>query len=141
MPVNYSKYPPNWFTEIRPRILKRAKNKCECCGLHNYSVGRREDGKWIPVGGNLYLDEMGSGLRSKEETSKFVKEYNDLVWDEKVFMIVLTISHTNHDINDNRDENLLALCQKCHLSHDAKFHAQNRKRKLLETNGVIPLFA
>ncbi len=32
MPCNYKLYPSNW-KEIRERILKRAKNKCECCGL------------------------------------------------------------------------------------------------------------
>ncbi len=31
MPCNYKNYPPNWFTEIRPRILERAKNCCEQC--------------------------------------------------------------------------------------------------------------
>jgi len=36
MPINYSKYPPNWKTEIRPRILKRAGNRCEFCGAENY---------------------------------------------------------------------------------------------------------
>lgn len=35
MPIDYSKYPPNWKTEIRPRILNRANNKCECCGIPN----------------------------------------------------------------------------------------------------------
>ena len=29
MPVDYSKYPPNWLSEIRPRILTRARNSCE----------------------------------------------------------------------------------------------------------------
>lgn len=41
MPIDYKNYPPNWLTEIRPRILKRAKNKCEFCGLKNYSEGIR----------------------------------------------------------------------------------------------------
>lgn len=36
MPVDYSKYPPNWKTEIRPRILERAGNRCEFCGAENY---------------------------------------------------------------------------------------------------------
>lgn len=37
MPINYSKYPPNLKTEIRPRILARANNCCEVagCGLRN----------------------------------------------------------------------------------------------------------
>jgi nitrate reductase cytochrome c-type subunit len=38
MPINYNKYPPNWKTEIRPRILSRANNKCEFCGVKNYSI-------------------------------------------------------------------------------------------------------
>ncbi len=32
MPIDYSKYPPNWKTEIRPAILKREGNKCKFCG-------------------------------------------------------------------------------------------------------------
>ena len=37
MPCDYSKYPPNWHSEIRPRILKRANNCCEECGVENYT--------------------------------------------------------------------------------------------------------
>jgi|GEM_PF-4030978 len=35
MPVDYSRYAPNWKTEIRPSILERAKNACEFCGKAN----------------------------------------------------------------------------------------------------------
>lgn len=35
------KYPPNWYSEIRPRILKRAGNKCELCGIKNYALSKR----------------------------------------------------------------------------------------------------
>ena len=38
MPIDYKKYPPNWKTEIRPHILNRANNKCELCGVENYSI-------------------------------------------------------------------------------------------------------
>lgn len=39
MPCNYKRdYPSNWFTEIRPRILERAKNCCEQCGIANYTI-------------------------------------------------------------------------------------------------------
>jgi len=36
MPCDYSKYPPNWKTEIRPFILERAGHRCEICGAENY---------------------------------------------------------------------------------------------------------
>jgi len=42
-------------------------------------------------------------------------------------MIVLTIAHLNHIKEDCRDENLQALCQKCHLNYDLKRHIANRK--------------
>lgn len=41
MPIDYSKYPQNWKTEIRPAVLKRANNKCEFCGVDNYSTVHR----------------------------------------------------------------------------------------------------
>ena len=41
MPIDYSKYPDNWKTEIRPAILERATDsdgvqRCEWCGAANY---------------------------------------------------------------------------------------------------------
>lgn len=42
MPIEYKKYPPNWKTEIRPAVLARANNRCEFCGIENYSI--RPDG-------------------------------------------------------------------------------------------------
>lgn len=29
MPIDYSEYPPNWLTEIRPAIMERAGGRCE----------------------------------------------------------------------------------------------------------------
>lgn len=37
MPINYNEYPADWAT-IRKRILKRANNQCEFCGIPNYSI-------------------------------------------------------------------------------------------------------
>jgi 5-methylcytosine-specific restriction endonuclease McrA len=51
--------------------------------------------------------------------------------------VVLTVAHLyNPDPACVDDDNLAALCQKCHLAHDAKYHAENarktRIRKKLE---------
>lgn len=35
MPIDYKKYPKDW-KEIRAKILKRAKNRCEFCDAENY---------------------------------------------------------------------------------------------------------
>ena len=41
MPIDYKKYDRDWFTIIRPAILARANNQCECCGLENKAEGIR----------------------------------------------------------------------------------------------------
>lgn len=44
-PENKKRYPPNWKTEIRPMILKRADNRCEFCGIENYTT--RDNGSRV----------------------------------------------------------------------------------------------
>lgn len=50
--------------------------------------------------------------------------------------VVLTVAHLDHDIKNNADDNLRAMCQRCHLSYDAEHHARNaartRRKKALE---------
>ncbi len=37
MPIDYSKYPPNWECEIVPRIKERDGHCCKFCGIENYT--------------------------------------------------------------------------------------------------------
>ena len=113
MPCDYSKYPPNWKTEIVPRILKRADNKCEVCGLENkqsvYSL-------------QIYVRVKGKyGYRSIWFSNKQDAERCKIGLLKQV-KVILTIAHldhdeTNHDVQDDR---LKAMCQKCHLAYDAE---------------------
>jgi 5-methylcytosine-specific restriction endonuclease McrA len=108
LPIDYSKYPRNWKTEIRPRILSRAKDKCEECGVPNRQLIYRDEKGWNLAPEGHQADAMAlDGI-------KFV-------------MIILTIAHLDHDIKNNEDENLKALCQRCHLRKDKHQHARNRK--------------
>lgn len=54
-------------------------------------------------------------------------------------IVVLTVAHIDHDRNNNRFSNLAAWCQRCHLGHDAKQHAFNRKygRQTKYINGKL----
>ena len=90
MPCNYKEYHPKWRLISRLIRFKRAKNRCEWCGVQNHSMVYR----------------------------KYKKGYS---------RVVLTVAHIDHDKKNNRFENLAALCQRCHLSHDAKQHAMSRK--------------
>lgn len=39
--INYKEYPPNWLSEIRPRIMQRANNCCERCGGEHGAINSR----------------------------------------------------------------------------------------------------
>ncbi len=51
-------------------------------------------------------------------------------------IVVLTTSHLDHDTSNNDSANLRAMCQRCHLTHDAELHASNaakaQRRKQIE---------
>jgi 5-methylcytosine-specific restriction endonuclease McrA len=57
--------------------------------------------------------------------------------------VILTVAHLDHDTTHNTDDNLKALCQRCHLTYDAKHHAKNaattRHNKKL-ASGQIEMF-
>ena len=124
MPMDLSRYPPDW-PEISRRVRERAGNQCEWCGAHNGAIGYREyDGS-------------------------FIEECPNVAQDVKIIRIVLTVAHLGadlpngmpgdkHEKRDVRTENLSALCQKCHLDFDREDHmrqarkTRNRKRGQME---------
>ncbi|MFH5923806.1 hypothetical protein [Roseomonas xinghualingensis] len=53
-------------------------------------------------------------------------------------IVVLTVAHLDHQPENSSDENLRALCQRCHLNHDRPHHQLRRRANrgapdLLET--------
>ena len=44
--------------------------------------------------------------------------------------VVLTIAHLDHTPENCSEENLKALCQKCHNSYDARHRAETRKNRV-----------
>ncbi len=41
--------------------------------------------------------------------------------------MILTTAHLNHTPEDCSDDNLLAMCQGCHLHYDREHHAETRR--------------
>ena len=122
MPIkkeNKKLYPKNW-KEIRQRILERAGNKCEFCGVKNYSVGyRNQNGEFIEsVGMQQEADELDG---------------------EKLFKIILTIAHLDHNPTNNNPSNLRALCQKCHNNYDKEHRKETRRKTIQEKRGQLCL--
>jgi hypothetical protein len=125
MPIDYSKYPPNWKTEIRPRIMKRAKNCCEKCGLEHRSFVHAIK-LWVRDGSRykyrtLWFRNVQDAVREDMHTTA------------KPVKVVLTIAHLDHDEENHnvKDERLRAWCQLCHLRYDAK---EKYRRANLKSN-------
>ncbi len=116
MPIDYSKYPSDWKTRIRPEILERAEYCCENCGIRDREFICRSTR-------NKARYEI---LAINEQYHSFASSYKSR-WSKPIY-IVLTISHTDHDIKNNDYSNLRALCQRCHFWHDKDHHAETRKR-------------
>lgn len=125
-PENRDLYPKNW-SEIRERILARAKYRCEFCKIPNYSVGCRdsETGEFYPV----EVDHAEYGTAREQ-----ARTLNGKLDDQEIryIVIVLTIAHLDHDPRNNNPENLRALCQRCHNLHDGKRRARTRRETLRE---------
>jgi 5-methylcytosine-specific restriction endonuclease McrA len=89
---------------IRAEILERAENRCEFCSIENGALG------WRDTEGTFCHGEPMSCC--EEDARKFIR-------------IVLTIAHLDHDPTNNDPENLRALCQRCHNTHDAPHRQMN----------------
>ena len=95
-PENQHRYPPNW-REIRAAILARAEDRCEHCGVPNRA--------WRSPGFDPWMCDPATA-----------DEWSD---EGKVSRVVLTIAHLDQTPENNDPANLAALCQRCHLTHDA----------------------
>lgn len=104
---------PVWRA-VRTRILARAGNCCERCKVPNREmVERGPRGTWrvINEGDAPWLSARGNPTFAPlPETIRRVR-------------IKVGVAHLDQDPYNNADENLGALCDWCHLQHDAKFHA------------------
>ena len=115
-PEHAHMYGAEWKHVIRPRILERARHRCERC--------RRPDREVVLV----WPDGRWLSAKQAEERTRYEGDGWIAAGGGRVVTTVLTIAHLNHVAGDNRDENLSALCQRCHLCHDARQHATNAAR-------------
>lgn len=113
-PENRDRYPHDW-QQISLRIKRdRAGYRCECAG---------ECGRGTHVGrcpNEHGEDAYGTGSR-----------------------VILTTAHLDHTPEHCDDDNLLAMCQGCHLHYDRDHHAETRKAgriAALAAEGQDPLF-
>lgn len=138
-------YPANW-KEIRASILLRADNRCEKCRRPNHhKVIVHNSGEWISILGSLLakvncFDGILFSTRDNNGLPALVALPD--AWSGTgchVTKTILTISHQDHDPTNNDPSNLRALCQRCHLTHDAKEHAHNARKTRARKAGQCEL--
>jgi len=112
------------WAATRARILERAEWQCEQCG--------KPGGMEVQVFGTGSCGQVWRhGWRKNPKwtsclTGKKISLRLFAPQDVRTIRVVLTIAHLNHVAGDDRDENLRALCQWCHLNYDRQFHRDTR---------------
>ncbi len=124
-PEQRSRYPKDWDA-ISRRIRERDGNVCKWCAAPSGARIcrlRADPAKWA-----IGLD---------------VEMHFVLALFHDPITVVLTVAHLDHDPPNVEDDNLVALCQRCHLRYDAKHHQRNaadtRARKRDAESGQISL--
>lgn len=129
MPIDRKKYHPKWNLIKKLIRFRRAKNRCEVCGLRNYSVGYWDEQVWHPP---QRVQPPVDGFERFKDAVAWRDAYNDAIGEiydpatRRVCIVILTVSHLDHNEQNNRFWNLKAMCQRCHLTHDRKDNAQRR---------------
>ena len=136
-PENRWLYPIDWRELSRLIRFGRAKGRCERCGRpHGQDVIHLGDGTgtWWDEERGAWRDGRGRrvrGLPSPQAIEALQPWLADLRPRPQLpsTRVVLASCHLRHDPSRNRPRDLAALCQRCHMLHDAPEHRRTRWRK------------
>lgn len=129
MPMDRSKYPEDWEA-ISARIRERDGNRCKECGVPNGAIGYRllKSGEFVKIADRV--EDVGL-----EADAIALDGFN-------VIRIVLTVAHwPDPDPMNCADDNLRALCQRCHNRLDGPMRranaAETRRRKIVQRGQMV----
>jgi hypothetical protein len=115
-----ARYNDDWLATASDIRLRRAKNRCEKCALPYGLIVRKQRGKQAVPASPAELEQLEA-----LKTEGMLKHWQRL----KLLglkQVVLSVAHLNHSEKDDRPENLLCLCQWCHLEYDRTDNAIRR---------------
>lgn len=137
MPIRHENrwfYPIDWkelSAEIR---FKRAGSRCERCRRPHLQVAfHLGDGRWWDSGLGAWRDGQGRRLRRRPDC--VIEQMRRPTY------VVLACAHLDHDPSNNEPQNLAALCQRCHMLHDAAEHRFQRWWNAFRRRAMGDLFS
>lgn len=141
MPIDYKLYPATW-PDIRKRVLERDSHCCKICKVKNGVAVFRGvlDGEEVFQTADARVYRLSDGVFLTENPWACIEPSSGDPA-QKAIKIVLTVAHLDHDISNNSDENLAALCQLHHLRHDNKYHRKNARETRNKKKGLKDLWS
>lgn len=129
-------YPIDWRELSQLIRFGRAKGACERCGRpHGREVVHLGDGTgtWWDEERDCWRDGRGRRVRGLPPPAALEARQPSLdglgpIASLPVTYVVLASCHLGHDPSRNGPRDLAALCQRCHMLHDAAEHRRTRWR-------------
>jgi hypothetical protein len=128
-PEEKARYPKDW-PAISRRIREREGQRCKWCQAPN-GVTIKQPATWVTE--HAFV-EMLLACSSESSRLALANAYG------KPLVVVLTVAHLDHTPENCADDNLVALCQRCHLTYDAKHHAASARATREKRSGQGRLF-
>lgn len=130
-PENRFLYPIDWPQLSQWVRYDRAGERCERCKRpHLRKVAHLGDGRWWDAEARVWRSDRGRVVRLSGFSLGLVR----------TTYVVLACAHLDHDPTNNAPANLAALCQRCHMLHDAEEHRWQRWWNLFRLRAVADLF-
>nr|WP_312446835.1 hypothetical protein [Brevundimonas naejangsanensis] len=132
-PENRDRYPSDWKA-ISLRIRERAGQQCEWCKAPNGElIDRSRDGEaYMLTDGQVFSATDGEPLGYAKGSE----------WPScgRLTKVILTVAHLDHTPENCAEENLKALCQRCHNRYDMPMRRAGIKERARSTMACGDLF-
>lgn len=126
-------YPAEWPSLSRTIRFERAGGRCERCGRSQRSrIRQLGDGVGTTPSTTIGGTTGGTGAPWPD-----IVDYTTV----GVKQIILAAAHLDHDPTNSSEENLKALCQRCHLAHDRPHHRRRFAVTILARRALGDLFS
>jgi len=131
-PENKKLYPPNWDQISYDIRTNRAKGRCEVCGVKNHSIIKRNPDGTFRYINSVDWDMINARIKWSCSNLSESLRYHGFI------RVVLTVAHLDHNPANCDNNNLKAMCQRCHNRYDRQHRKDTRMKNKLK--GQLKLF-